>query len=289
MLRVATASIALALALPGVLATSQAAAFEESPPSESEFTSGDQTFEGEKYDRFRQKAGPGQDNPRSLWFEPVWGEGDDGERCYTIAVDQDTTEAAHDGSTDPGDNTSWTESDDVIAHWAEGGRAEEVNQTLRDMGLGKIQLPEERCPGNEPDDLVDVLWDSELCPPPPPSPLHMDPENSALTGMPGYLEIGGDNPAVVPCLGEEIIATARYVIHWGDGHTTETTSQGGSYADDGDVRHTYADRGDVEIVVEAYWRGEWNGRDLGEVTNPTRETLDLEVTELQSVRTSSGS
>lgn len=254
-----------------------------------ELDAGDSTFEADLREEHTVQGKPNKRSTNSLWFEPVWGEGDDGERCYTIAVDQGTTEAAHDGSTDPGDNTSWTESDEVIAHWAEGGRAEEVNQTLRDMGLGQIQLPEERCPGDEPDDLVDVLWDSELCPPPPPSPLHMDPENSALTGMPGYLEIGGDNPAVVPCLGEEIIATARYVIHWGDGHTTETTSQGGSYADDGDVRHTYADRGDVEIVVDAYWRGEWNGRDLGEVTNPTRETLDLEVTELQSVRTSSGS
>ncbi len=223
---------------------------------------------------------------QDLWFRPGWGEDDDGDSCYQIEVDDDATEDAQDGNSDPEENTTWIDSDEFIDGMTDGGVAGSLNNLLSNIGLGDIQLPEERCPGNDPEDLVEVVWRSELCPPPAPSPLHMAPENSAMTGMAGYLEIGGDNPALVTCLGEEIVATARYVIHWDDGHTTETQSQGGPYPD-GDVRHAYADTGEREIVVEAYWRGEWNGQDLGEVTNPTVDTLPVTVTELQSVRTTS--
>ena len=52
------------------------------------------------------------------------------------------------------------------------------------------------------------------------------------------------------------------------------------------MRHAYENTGDLEIVVEADWRGEWNAIDLGEITNPTADTLPISVTELQSVRTS---
>lgn len=223
----------------------------------------------------------------ALWFMPGWGENDEGTSCYNIEVDQDTTDAVRDGSANPDENTSWIDSDQFIDGMTEGGVAGSLNTLLDRLGLGHIQLPEERCPGNDPDDLVEIVWRSELCPPPPPSPLNMDPDHTALTGMPGYLEIGGDNPATVTCLGEQIIATARYVINWGDGHTTETTSKGGAYPD-GDVRHTYANSGDTEILVEAYWRGEWNGIDLGEIPTPTTDTLTVDVQEMQSVRTTSG-
>lgn len=259
-----------------------------SQASETDAWAEDDGFRTDERSEERQEADGDTSSPNDLWFRPAWGENEDGDRCYTIVVDHESTEAAQDGSAEPDENSSWVDSDEVIDHLADNGRAEEVNETLRNLGLGRIQLPEERCRGNDPEDVVEVVWHSELCPPPPPSPLNMDPDHTALTGMPGYLEIGGDNPVIVPCLGEEILATARYVIHWGDGHTTETTSQGGSYPD-GDVRHTYADRGETEIVVEAYWRGEWNGIDLGEVANPTTDTLDLQVNEMQSVRTTADS
>ena len=219
-----------------------------------------------------------------LWFRPGWGEDAEGEPCYLIEVDQDATDSAQADDADLGDNSSWIDSDQFIDGMTESGLAGSINNLLARIGLGQVQLPEQRCPGSDPEDMLQVVWLSEVCPPPPPTPIHMAPENSALTGMPGYLEIGGDNPAIVTCLGEEITATARYVIRWGDGTTTETTSQGGAYPD-GDVRHTYADTGERVIVVEAYWRGEWNGIDLGEVTNPTTDTLPVAVTQMQAVRT----
>jgi hypothetical protein len=243
------------------------------------------SFKGEEETTTPDWSGGASGNsPNDLWFKPSWGSGDDGERCYQIEVDEQTTDAAREGSAEPGDNTSWIDSDQYIDEAVEGGVSADINETLRNIGIGHIQLPEKRCPGNDPDDLMEVVWRSELCPPPPPSPLRVEPRNTALAGLPGYLEIGGDNPAVVTCLNEEITASARYVVHWGDGHTTETTTQGGPYPD-GDVRHAYADKGNVEIVVEAYWRGEWRGNELGEVANPTTDSIDLTIEELRTART----
>lgn len=105
----------------------------------------------------------------------------------------------------------------------------------------------------------------------------------AMPGQPGYLEIRGPQTVTIACLGETITATARYVVHWGDGTETATTSRGGPWPD-GDLTHSYTDAGAVTIVVEAYWTGMWDGTPLPELPVPTRAELPLDVREVQSVR-----
>lgn len=131
---------------------------------------------------------------------------------------------------------------------------------------------------------VFTWWLEERCPPPPPTPLYLDPENGAITGKPGYLTIGGDRLVDIPCLGLTINAEARYVVRWGDGATTETTSQGGEWPE-GDLTHIYQVKGNYTITVEAYWTGTVNGTSLPELPVPTTASQGVSVTEVQAVIT----
>lgn len=127
-------------------------------------------------------------------------------------------------------------------------------------------------------------WTSDQCPPPPPTPVTLDPQNEAITGQPGYLTIGGDRTPPVACLGQTIEAEARYVVHWGDGSTTETSSQGGEWPD-GDLTHVYEIKDNYTITVEAYWTGTVGGTALPELPVPTTATAEVQVDEVQAVVT----
>ncbi|HEU5149238.1 MAG TPA: hypothetical protein VFU19_02005 [Iamia sp.] len=140
----------------------------------------------------------------------------------------------------------------------------------------------------DPEFIAQAYWFRQTTPPPP-SPLAVAP-GKALTGLPGYLEIGGDVPAVAtfgtPIGTLTFTMTPRYVVDWGDGATTHTESQGGPYPN-GDLTHTYVDAGGVEITVDAYWRATWTlggaGGDLPELPEPTSAALDLPVEQRQAV------
>lgn len=149
-----------------------------------------------------------------------------------------------------------------------------------------------RCAAEDTFDLVAYIhqaWRSVVRPPPP-TPLRVAP-GKAATGLLAYLEIGGD-PAPTETLdnpiGPDVVITMtpRYVVRWGDGATTTTTSQGGPYPS-GDVTHTYLDEGTVTITVEAYWTATWRaggaGGELPELAEPTSAALDLPVEQYQAV------
>lgn len=176
----------------------------------------------------------------------------DGERCWMI--------------TDDG-TMSWAEATDMLASFNDNG-------TLYDS-----------CDfGTDTPPSVWTFWIEERCPPPPPTPVTLDPQNEAVTGKPGHLTIGGNRTEAIECLGQVINAEARYVIHWGDGSTTETTSQGGEWPD-GDLTHVYEDKGSYTITVEAYWTGTVGGTALPELPVPTTATADIQVDEVQAVVT----
>jgi hypothetical protein len=149
------------------------------------------------------------------------------------------------------------------------------------------------CAAEETFDLVayvEQMWQSEVAPPPP-TPLVVNNDHGALTGLTAYLEIGGDpNPTqTIPNpIGPDIVITMtpRYVVHWGDGSSTETTSQGGPPRG-GDLTHTWIDEGTVEVTVEAYWHATWSagavGGDLPELPTPTSETEPVLVEQYQAV------
>lgn len=147
------------------------------------------------------------------------------------------------------------------------------------------------CEGEEaidPGFLAQMYWEREAAPPPP-TPLRVVP-GKAVTGLAAYLEIGGEIPAVesfgTPIGTLTFTMTPRYVVTWGDGASTETTSQGGP-PKGGDVTHVYVEEGDVTITVAAYWHATWTlagaGGDLPELAVPTEGSLDLPVEQYQAV------
>ena len=140
----------------------------------------------------------------------------------------------------------------------------------------------------DPAALAQQLWQRQVRPPPP-TPLAVQP-GKALAGLRAYLEIGGEVPAQqtigTPIGPATFVMTPRYVISWGDGATTTTSSQGGPYPD-GDITHVYRDAGPITITVDAYWRTTWTlagqSGDLPELGVPTSGSLDLVIEERQAV------
>lgn len=194
----------------------------------------------------------GGGNPAIFTVE-LSGSSGDQHRCWRITT---------------GGGRTWGEATDVL---------EQVGENV-DANGETIGWPS--CPATPP---VPDVWQSMVCPPPPPTPLAMAPDGSPLAGQPGYLEIQGPQTVTIACLGESITATARYVVRWGDGQETATSSRGGPWPD-GDLSHTYTDDGPVTIEVEAYWSGVWRGTTLPELPVPTRAELPLDIRQVQSVR-----
>lgn len=140
----------------------------------------------------------------------------------------------------------------------------------------------------DPGFVAQTYW-YRMVVPPPPTPLQADP-GKALTGLTAYLEIGGEVPFVqsfgTPIGTLTFTLTPRYVVSWGDGASTSTTSQGGPYPN-GDVTHVYTEDGDVIVTVEAFWTASWTlagaGGQLPEHPVSTEGTLDLPVEQRQAV------
>ena len=91
----------------------------------------------------------------------------------------------------------------------------------------------------------------------------------------------------------QLDATARYVVDWGDGETTEARAEGFPYPE-GVVRHTYQSvppEGEVTISIQEYWTVTWTVQGFGSVQMPgeitpppTSETVPIR--EMQAVVTS---
>jgi len=137
------------------------------------------------------------------------------------------------------------------------------------------------------DDVARRFWDVRVLPDPV---LKVVPDY-AITGKLVYLQITGptdqhfdvDNP-----VGEDvaITATSRYLVDWGDGTTTTTSSQGGPWPA-GDVTHAYSKMAPaVTITVTQLWSAGWAaGANRGVLTDlRTSSSLALAVTQLQAVR-----
>lgn len=174
-----------------------------------------------------------------------------------------------------GEGVSWAEAVEEQLYWGENGGSWgtcDVEETI------------------DPAMLAAAYWYASAAPPPP-TPLVVAP-GEARTGLPAYLEIGGDVPFTqtlpTPIGALSFSMTPRYVVSWGDGSTTQTSSQGTPPGGgEGAITHTYVDDGDVTITVEAYWRTTWSlagaGGDLPELPVPTTASLDLPVEQRQAV------
>lgn len=121
----------------------------------------------------------------------------------------------------------------------------------------------------------------------------------ALTGMPTYLVIGGQEAfAVSEALdgwGRLTVAfeTVGFEVDWGDGTTTTVDDGRTGTPFNGDpsqhISHIYTDRDpNTEVVVEARWRATWTvGGFTGEVDGLViEETLAVPVREFVAVRVS---
>jgi hypothetical protein len=133
---------------------------------------------------------------------------------------------------------------------------------------------------------------------PPPEP-RIDP-GWALTGMPAYLEIHGQeaftHDEAIPGFGRLRVAfePTYFEVDWGDGTTTtvEDGRTGAPYdgPESQQISHTYADVNEGNLVrVDARWHATWElGGFRGVVGGlQTSEEFPLEVREMQTVRTSS--
>lgn len=243
-------------------------------------TEGD--FEAGVSDTITETINAGNLTPDDLRFRAGVGE-DAGESCWNIVVDNEGTEEARE-SGEGGPNTTWIDTNDAIGSLVDSGVAERLNGLFSALGLN-IALPTQRCPGSDPVDIMRVVWTSMACPPPPPTPLSVQPDARPVTGLRSFLTIGGDAEVAIPCLGETIVATPRYVVTWGDGsEPTSTSTQGGPFPD-GDLTHVYTHAGPVTLQVDAYWTGRWNDVTFPELPVPTSDQLDLGVREVRAVRT----
>lgn len=142
-------------------------------------------------------------------------------------------------------------------------------------------------PAAAADELARGFWEVRVLPAPT---LDVVP-GYALTGKPVYLQIAGprqrrfdvDNPIGTDVA---ITATSRYLVEWGDGTTTATSSQGGPWPG-GDVTHTYTRAAPaVTVTVTQLWEASWSaGAAAGDLAGlRTSSTLTLPVRQLQAVR-----
>jgi hypothetical protein len=133
-----------------------------------------------------------------------------------------------------------------------------------------------------------------------PAPSLWIAPGEAITGLPAYLEIGGDRERIYRFGPEEALGytitievPSTYTVDWGDG-TVERgiTSPGGPYPH-GDVRHVYqlVDADNV-VTVTQEWQARWTAVGNGETASgeiaagelETSAAFPLSVGQLQAVR-----
>ena len=158
--------------------------------------------------------------------------------------------------------------------------------------------PADEVPPDVLDDVVTETVTDQL-----PRPAPSVPPGYAMTGMAAYLvtdhelEYGPVDHEVdleIMQLTVRVNGTATTTVDWGDG-TVLTYDQPGLAYPDGEVTHTYADTGDVTIQITDSWRLTYDVYRDGDliISNVLEFDLapvalvDLQVRQLQSVRTSS--
>jgi len=136
-----------------------------------------------------------------------------------------------------------------------------------------------------------------------PRPTPEIPPGKALTGLPAFLvtahDVGGSDLAFGPVqttvdLGlftatVEIEAHGTTTVDWGDGTVTSHTVVGTPWPD-GQVRHTYTDKGTVTVTVTDHWQVEFRVIDPVSITDTVTAELqavaidDFPVREYRAVR-----
>ena len=228
-------------------------------------------------------------------------------------------------ATGPDDGRVWTGlprlgSDDgeycIARNWVQLPR-EEVEEAERNAWQGlsymfasipELQglLPTDDCPVDPADEVPPELLDdvvTETITDQLPRPAPSVPPGYAMTGMAAYLvtdhelvygPVDHEVDLEIMQLTVRVNGTATTTVDWGDG-TVLTYDQPGLAYPDGEVTHTYADAGDVTIQITDSWRLTYDVYRGGEliISNVLELDLapvaleDLEVRQLQSVRTSS--
>ena len=167
-------------------------------------------------------------------------------------------------------------------------------------------LPTDDCPVDPSDEVPPRVMDDvvrstvvDQLPRPEPSV----PPGYAMTGMAAYLvtdhelsygPVEHDVDLEIFQLTVRVTGTATTTVDWGDG-TVLTYDQPGLAYPDGEVTHTYADAGTTDIEIIDSWRltydvyrgGELIISDVLEFDLAPVVLEDLEIRELQAVRTSS--
>lgn len=211
------------------------------------------------------RGGGSSDGPRRYphySVELVTGGAEDGEDCWALSV-------------------AWLETEQA-ADDAAAARSTYDFFVTNDRGLGA-------CPGGGIDlpGLAREYWLEAI---PTPSAPTVDP-GRLVTGMPAYLVLEGERTldvsfAPLPGVSLWIRGEATYIIDWGDGTSSTTTSQGVPYpGGPGEITHTYTSvpaGGAVTITVTARWTGTSSAGPLPTIDRVSSLTLPIE--EVQAVR-----
>ncbi len=136
-----------------------------------------------------------------------------------------------------------------------------------------------------------------------PRPRPSVPPGHALTGLPAYLDTGDAHELTYQqtetvevgavSFRVEISASAESTVDWGDGSPPVTYDRPGRPHPDGEVHHTYRERGEVTITVTDRWTIDFTATTSSgvSVTDTVTATLDavvlddLEVRGYRAVRT----
>ncbi len=157
--------------------------------------------------------------------------------------------------------------------------------------------PADAVPAATVRDTVRALVTDQL-----PRPELSVPPGYAMTGMPAYLVTGDDHDLAFNTNRQvdiegfafdiDISATGVSTVDWGDGTESVTYTEPGRPYPDGEVRHTYRDRGDVDISITDEWEVVFTattgtGTTLTDTITATLATTtlpDVEVQEYRAVR-----
>ena len=246
---------------------------------------------------------------RSDFLRRVSGDQTASPAVQTPATNLVWTGLPHLGSTDDGEYC-------IARNWVQLP-PDEVAEAERNAWLGIAYMfasipelqglrPTDDCPVDPADEvppqlLGDVVQGTVIDRLPRPEPSV--PPGHAMTGMAAYLvtdheltygPVEHDVDLEIFRLTVRVTGTATSTVDWGDG-TVITYEQPGLAYPDGEVTHTYADAGatDIEIVdswqlsFDVYRDGELIISDIIEFDLAPVVLEDLEIRELQAVRTSS--
>lgn len=200
---------------------------------------------------------------------------------------------------DPDDNGSGYCYEFVVRVYEGAAAAAELQYP--DAPIRAAMIEHGRCPDDDTDEFYEAL-DRYAAGLPVPAPTPTVPPGRAITGVPAYLDAGGQryHEVSLDIFGGQFTAWfhhAGYDVNWGDGSEVRRYDHA-QIADpypDGDIRYAYATRGASTVTVTQYWAGWWSYSGIPNAIPPVSSrripgvlwsvgAVDLQVDDAEAIR-----